>query len=136
MNVTCVCFLMIRRPPRSTRTDTLFPYTTLFRSVGVGARVRVHGVGQAALLADLLEQPAGHAAAEDLVGHGHGPAVVVEGSKSAPAAAEVVLLAVVALPAHNRFRWTRDGARWKLASAALTPWRAQQLDPLCTGEPT
>src|SRR3546814_20907748 len=37
-------FLMIRRPPISTRTDTLFPYTTLFRSfmdqslgVGVGA---------------------------------------------------------------------------------------------------
>src|SRR3546814_14855846 len=27
------CF-MIRRPPRSTRTDTLFPYTTLFRSIG------------------------------------------------------------------------------------------------------
>src|SRR3546814_8353970 len=26
---------MIRRPPRSTRTDTLFPYTTLFRSLGV-----------------------------------------------------------------------------------------------------
>src|SRR3546814_16417137 len=26
------CFLMIRRPPRSTRTDTLFPYTPLFRS--------------------------------------------------------------------------------------------------------
>src|SRR3546814_2232377 len=26
------CFLIIRRPPRSTRTDTLFPYTTLFRS--------------------------------------------------------------------------------------------------------
>src|SRR3546814_19465607 len=29
-------FLMIRRPPRSTRTDTLFPYTTLFRSVPRG----------------------------------------------------------------------------------------------------
>src|SRR3546814_18486589 len=32
-------FLMIRRPPRSTRTDTLFPYTTLFRSgnsMGIG----------------------------------------------------------------------------------------------------
>src|SRR3546814_15161380 len=28
---------MIRRPPRSTRTDTLFPYTTLFRSVVIGA---------------------------------------------------------------------------------------------------
>src|SRR3546814_4001411 len=29
----CMFFLMIRRPPRSTRTDTLFPYTTLFRSM-------------------------------------------------------------------------------------------------------
>src|SRR3546814_14837918 len=28
---------MIRRPPRSTRTDTLFPYTTLFRSAGLKA---------------------------------------------------------------------------------------------------
>src|SRR3546814_12445903 len=28
----CFFFVMIRRPPRSTRTDTLFPYTTLFRS--------------------------------------------------------------------------------------------------------
>src|SRR3546814_5092082 len=31
-------FLMIRRPPRSTRTDTLFPYTTLFRSVLVDGK--------------------------------------------------------------------------------------------------
>src|SRR3546814_6951743 len=31
-------FLMIRRPPRSTRTDTLFPYTTLFRSILQDAR--------------------------------------------------------------------------------------------------
>src|SRR3546814_5019563 len=30
---------MIRRPPRSTRTDTLFPYTTLFRSAGVAPRI-------------------------------------------------------------------------------------------------
>src|SRR3546814_15539834 len=29
----CIFFLMIRRPPRSTRTDTLFPCTTLFRSL-------------------------------------------------------------------------------------------------------
>src|SRR3546814_12562045 len=34
--LVCFFFLMIRRPPRSTRTDTLFPYTTLFRS---GARL-------------------------------------------------------------------------------------------------
>src|SRR3546814_16315123 len=33
----CVFFLMIRRPPRSTRTDTLFPYTTLFRSLLITA---------------------------------------------------------------------------------------------------
>src|SRR3546814_8529647 len=33
---------MIRRPPRSTRTDTLFPYTTLFRSVRLGdVRLRI-----------------------------------------------------------------------------------------------
>src|SRR3546814_4720160 len=31
---------MIRRPPRSTRTDTLFPYTTLFRSFAAGADIR------------------------------------------------------------------------------------------------
>src|SRR3546814_16453886 len=30
-------FLRIRRPPRSTRTDTLFPYTTLFRSTSIGS---------------------------------------------------------------------------------------------------
>src|SRR3546814_12918539 len=37
MYYVCILFffLMIRRPPRSTRTDTLFPYTTLFRSVHV-----------------------------------------------------------------------------------------------------
>src|SRR3546814_12366739 len=29
---------MLRRPPRSTRTDTLFPYTTLFRSTSTSAR--------------------------------------------------------------------------------------------------
>src|SRR3546814_2538350 len=44
---------MIRRPPRSTRTDTLFPYTTLFRSILVGdaeaaGEARHHGVGLAA----------------------------------------------------------------------------------------
>src|SRR3546814_17160157 len=32
LSISVFFFLMIRRPPRSTRTDTLFPYTTLFRS--------------------------------------------------------------------------------------------------------
>src|SRR3546814_14031782 len=34
LTISFFFFLRIRRPPRSTRTDTLFPYTTLFRSFG------------------------------------------------------------------------------------------------------
>src|SRR3546814_5545698 len=45
---------MIRRPPRSTRTDTLFPYTTLFRSRGL----RAGAGGAAGLGEEFLQQPA------------------------------------------------------------------------------
>src|SRR3546814_8778178 len=71
---------MIRRPPRSTRTDTLFPYTTLFRSLAAGAghRLRLQA-GQLALDVEILdlakiEQPLveggpfGHAAAMHVMG--------------------------------------------------------------------
>src|SRR3546814_13481194 len=51
----CFFFLMIRRPPRSTRTDTLFPYTTLFRS-GLVDRIG-------------LEQRLGHAAVRIVAVH-------------------------------------------------------------------
>src|SRR3546814_4198155 len=44
MSCVSFCFLMLRRPPRSTRTDTLFPYTTLFRSVDRD-RPRLPGAG-------------------------------------------------------------------------------------------
>src|SRR3546814_4984007 len=40
MLLCTLCFLIIRRPPRSTRTDTLFPYTTLFRSTAAGGGLR------------------------------------------------------------------------------------------------
>src|SRR3546814_15846920 len=51
--ILCIFFLMIRRPPRSTRTDTLFPYTTLFRSeVGLG---EVRGLLPAALVDERLQ---------------------------------------------------------------------------------
>src|SRR3546814_13526791 len=65
-------FVMIRRPPRSTRTDTLFPYTTLFRSappeieaIGqfarddrpLGAGVDEEGKGSLALDHDLHRHP-------------------------------------------------------------------------------
>src|SRR3546814_14729860 len=46
-----VFFLMIRRPPRSTLTDTLFPYTTLFRSERSGRAVRgVRDLGRLCVL--------------------------------------------------------------------------------------
>src|SRR3546814_5024732 len=47
-------FLMIRRPPRSTRTDTLFPYSTLFRSAEMQAP------GRFATVADKIDRPVGH----------------------------------------------------------------------------
>src|SRR3546814_13363760 len=53
---------MLRRPPRSTRTDTLFPYTTLFRSLGDGV-VGNDAVTQRAHRADV-----GRCATEHLLG--------------------------------------------------------------------
>src|SRR3546814_11239741 len=60
-----VCFfLRIRRPPRSTRTDTLFPYTTLFRSydtvdanLRLGFPVEARDFAIAARMLDLLGVP-------------------------------------------------------------------------------
>src|SRR3546814_16764333 len=51
----CVFCLMIRRPPRSKRSDTLFPYTTLFRSAAQGAVVLVADIEEAAALAVVAE---------------------------------------------------------------------------------
>src|SRR3546814_16530750 len=44
---------MIRRPPRSTRTDTLFPYTTLFRSRRTRGRAHIVHVSDAGALDDV-----------------------------------------------------------------------------------
>src|SRR3546814_6019784 len=60
--ILCILFffLMIRRPPRSTRTDTLFPYTTLFRSA-IFTRVVVNmtELAGADLRGALTDRPAG-----------------------------------------------------------------------------
>src|SRR3546814_11012985 len=45
---------MIRRPPRSTRTDTLLPYTTLFRSDRLGERAGVSDAGRAAIADEII----------------------------------------------------------------------------------
>src|SRR3546814_12485339 len=84
-------FLMIRRPPRSTRTDTLFPYTTLFRS----AEQAEHGV----------EQRAGQRPQRQ-----HRQAAVKQGIASCPAReaapgtdpAPPAALLAVAVPRHTR----------------------------------
>src|SRR3546814_18429784 len=56
-------FLMIRRPPRSTRTDTLFPYTTLFRSSELEVR------GQTILGGDVeFSLPQRQATVEEMAG--------------------------------------------------------------------
>src|SRR3546814_18764354 len=65
---------MIRRPPRSTRTDTLFPYTTLFRSI---------------LERNVIAQ---------IVVEGRTPAAV-RGATAAAIAAAAVMIAAVAIPA-------------------------------------
>src|SRR3546814_12685728 len=46
---------MIRRPPRSTRTDTLFPYTTLFRSVDDSLQLAARQAAAQQTDADLVE---------------------------------------------------------------------------------
>src|SRR6059036_4337866 len=54
--VICFFFLMIRRPPRSTQPTTLFPYTTLFRSVADAARLQALRRLEDALLEGLPRQ--------------------------------------------------------------------------------
>src|SRR3546814_12745207 len=75
---------MIRRPPRSTRTDTLFPYTTLFRSLGLlRSEVRIVGAvacGQGEVLAarGLLRQRVIHIKAHRLARLEHRAQLPVE----------------------------------------------------------
>src|SRR3546814_13843843 len=58
---SCLFFLMIRRPPRSTRTDTLFPYTTLFRSAVVHVQaVDDRGCGRDQVEVEFALQPLLH----------------------------------------------------------------------------
>src|SRR3546814_15751093 len=56
---------MIRRPPGSTRTDTLLPYTTLFRSKGKPRNRDMHGEDEADGLADIVVDAAAKADGDD-----------------------------------------------------------------------
>src|SRR3546814_1760731 len=81
---------MIRRPPRSTRTDTLFPYTTLFRSVRArtlhlaGEHLRAGGDGRVGRgVGDAIQRDALLAVGRDVVARGGVRAI---GTKCAPLA--------------------------------------------------
>src|SRR3546814_2735953 len=70
---------MIRRPPRATRTDTLFPYTTLFRSIDGGIeamadRKSSSGMGSGGMVSKIEATRIATAAGIDLaIISGHGP---------------------------------------------------------------
>src|SRR3546814_3495435 len=67
-SLSIFCFLMIRRPPRSTRTDTLFPYTTLFRSAQVSsANIDIDPPGKPRVLAPEHRRAVGDAEIRDVV---------------------------------------------------------------------
>src|SRR3546814_15402269 len=91
-----IFFLMIRRPPRSTRTDTLFPYTTLFRSevereleVGSVAVIGVRHVAQAGARCELHEQ------ANPVLGLGRGQAPERQLMAAAPGQDQVELVEMI-----------------------------------------
>src|SRR3546814_6766532 len=76
-----VFFLMVRRPPRSTRTATLFPYTTLFRSVPRRCIVPRGGELERAVAAQ-WQKRLHTALAEAAIAHHQRPAMVLQGDRS------------------------------------------------------
>src|SRR3546814_12618811 len=79
-------FLMIRRPPRSTRTDTLFPYTTLFRSYPFSDRQQSLAVGE-----HRKGLPSEQSGWRTVGGHLCGPRYFQEGSYANAQATEATL---------------------------------------------
>src|SRR3546814_6047774 len=88
---------MIRRPPRSTRTDTLFPYTTLFRSLDVGIERKIDRAARAV-------RPATEAKAV----YGSRLAAIVDTGKASAAADRLDQHRVRAGPACDDIRLLRE----------------------------
>src|SRR3546814_672437 len=114
---------MIRRPPRSTRTDTLLPYTTLFRSrrigvavdVDIGARIFAEGRGDAVERA--TELALHHRAVEvegDVAGHVEDELVALALDVDAGAGGAFAQLLFLLVPVIARAR-ARDGAAARAA---------------------
>src|SRR3546814_15923918 len=94
---------MVRRPPRSTRTDTLFPYTTLFRSMAQRSAFR-------ALPAPLCERLADYAMVGAYAAWGDEPDILLMFAGVAEAGA-------LALPHHAARIDAMDFRRWRLGEA-------------------
>src|SRR3546814_11566007 len=89
---------MIRRPPRSTRTDTLFPYTTLFRSVGGRGQVAdVGDVDDMAQLVTLERQGTAQRVGEDIGAHVADMLIIIDGRSAA------IDARLVRVDGHERF---------------------------------
>src|SRR3546814_20587720 len=88
-------FLMIRRPPRSTRTDTLFPYTTLFRSI---ALVKASGNSSGSILSHGGTPSKGPV---HLASSGLSPAGAVAAGAAEGSAAEAVWMSLPLQPANR-----------------------------------
>src|SRR3546814_1161557 len=105
---------MIRRPPRSTRTDTLFPYTTLFRSQRRGERVQVEG----------------------LEGCGRHCTILVQGRAAGPADASWESRQAPARLATDRSLETLDGTRRQLQHLRIPLPRRRKLQDARSEEHT
>src|SRR3546814_13336257 len=75
-----LCLLMIRRPPRATRTDTSVPYTTLFRSLLQRAVLYVHCSGA---VVGGAQQPGAGTVHDETAGAGHHTRESVGAAKTA-----------------------------------------------------
>src|SRR3546814_17546379 len=113
----CFFFLIIRRPPRSTRTDTLFPYTTLFRSDGLWRR------GPEAQEAARRRGAAGSRTAQILQG-----LCGVDGMDEPPLSARAQAACAV-----GGTRRLRSGAAAASAQPGAHARAARTLDPPCRG---
>src|SRR3546814_825630 len=108
---------MIRRPPRSTRTDTLFPYTTLFRS---GVELLVARIGHIFLRRQVHPQLEAAHAAFLLLGHLRVHQAAAGGHPLHAAGDQQALVAVVVLVAHSAVEHVGHGLEAAVRMAGET----------------
>src|SRR3546814_11202450 len=110
-------YLMIRRPPSSTRTDTLFPYTTLFRSAEFNVASWLQLQGRAGLMVALVAKYRdGQQQREAIIDHGR-----------TDGAGKILLSGVARLPVRTKI----EELKIHLSHAATDIGRASCGDRMC-----